>query len=44
MVLKLFSKQSIFSLIDILFKDMNEDYKIFDPPIEDDDDEEEETP
>lgn len=28
MVLKLFSKQSIFSLVDILFKDMKEDYKL----------------
>lgn len=37
MVMKLFSRQSIFSLIDILFKDMKEDYKIFEV-----DDEEEE--
>lgn len=37
MVLKLFCKQSILSLIDILFKDMKEDYKIF----ENDDEEEE---
>mgnify|MGYP000058195692 CR=1 FL=1 len=29
MVLSLFTKQSIFSLIDMLFKDMNEDAKIF---------------
>ena len=43
MVLKLFSKQSIFSLIDILFKDMNEDYKIFDPPPDSEEEEEEET-
>jgi len=28
MVLKMFSKQSIFSLVDILFKDMKEDYKL----------------
>jgi hypothetical protein len=27
MTLNLFSKQSIFSLIDILFKDMTSDYK-----------------
>ena len=43
MVLKLFTKQSIFSLIDMLFKDMNEDAKIFlNDPEDDDDDEEEE--
>ena len=29
MILKLFCKQSIFSLMDILFKDMREDYRIF---------------
>ena len=35
MILKIFQKQSIFSLIEILFKDMNEDYKDFDPePVE----------
>jgi hypothetical protein len=28
MLLKVFSKQSIFSLVDILFKDMKEDYKL----------------
>ena len=27
MLLRIFSKQSIFSLVDILFKDMKEDYK-----------------
>ena len=27
MVLKMFSKQSIFSLVDILFKDMFEDWR-----------------
>ena len=27
----MFTKQSIFSLVDILFKDMDEDHKIFDP-------------
>jgi hypothetical protein len=41
MVLKLFSKQSIFSLIDILFKDMKDDYKIFEPVNEGEEDEEE---
>mmetsp|Transcript_483 Transcript_483/g.485 ORF Transcript_483/g.485 Transcript_483/m.485 type:complete len:82 (+) Transcript_483:365-610(+) len=28
LVLKLFSRQSIFSLVDVLFKDMKEDYKL----------------
>ena len=41
MILKLFSKQSIFSLIDILFKDMIEDAKIFDEEGDDDDDDDE---
>ena len=41
MVLKLFTKQSIFSLIDMLFKDMNEDAKIFDKDPEESDEEEE---
>ena len=30
LVLKLFSKESIFSLLEILFKDMTSDHKIFD--------------
>mmetsp|Transcript_20800 Transcript_20800/g.32075 ORF Transcript_20800/g.32075 Transcript_20800/m.32075 type:complete len:122 (+) Transcript_20800:4430-4795(+) len=45
MVLKMFSRQSIFSLVDILFKDMNEDYKAIESDDEEDDedyDEEEE--
>ena len=42
MVLKLFTKQSIFSLIDMLFKDMNEDAKIFDKKDSSDEEEEEE--
>lgn len=37
MILKIFQKQSIFSLIEILFKDMNEDYKDFEPDLEEDD-------
>ena len=40
MVLQLFTKQSIFSLIDMLFKDMNEDAKIFIEPNESDEEEE----
>ena len=35
MILKLFSKQSIFSLMDILFKDMREDYRIYEQDHED---------
>ena len=49
MVLKLFSKQSIFSLVDILFKDMFEDSKKLieevedlDEDVEEEEDEEEE--
>lgn len=43
MVLKLFSKQSIFSLVDILFKDMFEDSKKLKEEVEDlDEDVEEE--
>lgn len=41
MILKIFQKQSIFSLIEILFKDMNEDYKDFEPDLEEDDNNEE---
>lgn len=47
MILKLFNTQSIFSLLDILFKDMNDDYKDLEPPVydsEEDDEEEEEAP
>ena len=39
MVLKMFSQQSIFSLVDILFKDMYEDFKLIEPEKEDSDDE-----
>ena len=42
MVLRLFSKQSIFSLVDILFKDMQEDAKKLQEVEEDDLVEEEE--
>ena len=42
MILKLFSRQSIFSMIDILFKDMINDAEIFLQKDDSDDDEEEE--
>lgn len=41
MILKIFSKQSIFSLVDILFKDMKEDYKMIEKEHVSDSDEEE---
>lgn len=34
MIISMFTKESIFSLIEILFKDMDEDHKIFDPEEE----------
>lgn len=37
LTLKLFSKQSIFYLVDILFKDMKDDYKLLEAPESDDD-------
>ena len=43
MILRIFSKQSIFSLVDILFKDMKEDYKAIEKePVSEDEDEEKE--
>jgi hypothetical protein len=39
--MKVFSKQSIFSLVDILFKDMKEDYKLIETEEIDEDEEEE---
>ena len=48
MLTELFSKQTIFSLVDILFKDMKEDYKMIEhdekKPEEEIDDENEEKP
>lgn len=48
MLTELFSKQTIFSLVDILFKDMKEDYKMIEnneeKPEEESDDENEEKP
>jgi len=42
MVLQMFSQQSIFSLVDILFKDMYEDFKLIEPPDSNEDEDEEE--
>ena len=42
LVMKLFSKQSIFYLVDILFKDMKDDYKALEMKVEDEDEDEEE--
>ena len=40
MILRIFSKQSIFSLVDILFKDMKEDYKAIEKEPESESEEE----
>jgi len=42
MILELFSKQSIFSLIDILFNDMSDDYKLIEKESENEDEEDKE--
>lgn len=42
LTLRLFSKQSIFHLVDILFKDMKDDYKLLEDSETDEDDEDDE--
>lgn len=42
LTLRLFSKQSIFYLVDILFKDMKDDYKLLEVAESDDEDDDEE--
>ena len=42
LTLKLFSKQSIFYLVDILFKDMQDDYKLLEQSRSDEEEDEEE--
>lgn len=42
LTLKLFSKQSIFYLVDILFKDMKDDYKLLEETKSDEEEDEEE--
>lgn len=42
MVLNMFSKKSVFSLVDILFKDMYEDFRLIEGDSDDEDDSEDE--